>query len=34
VLDAVTMQNARGIKWTTKALVPPGSGFTLRPQAP
>ncbi|NCW45723.1 MAG: class I SAM-dependent methyltransferase [Gemmatimonadaceae bacterium] len=34
VLDAVTMQNARGIKWTTKALVPPGSSFTLRPQAP
>lgn len=34
VLDAVTMRNARGIKWTTKALVPPGSSFTLRPQAP
>jgi 2-polyprenyl-3-methyl-5-hydroxy-6-metoxy-1,4-benzoquinol methylase len=34
VLDAVTMQNARGIKWTTKALVPPRSGFALRPQAP
>jgi 2-polyprenyl-3-methyl-5-hydroxy-6-metoxy-1,4-benzoquinol methylase len=34
VLDAVTMQNARGIRWTTKALVPPGSAFRLRPQAP
>jgi 2-polyprenyl-3-methyl-5-hydroxy-6-metoxy-1,4-benzoquinol methylase len=34
VLDAVTMTNSRGISWTTKALVPPGSGFVLRPQAP
>lgn len=34
VLDAVTMQNARGVRWTTKALVPPGSRYTLPPQAP
>lgn len=34
VLDAVTMTNARGIRWTTKALVPPGSRFELPPQAP
>jgi 2-polyprenyl-3-methyl-5-hydroxy-6-metoxy-1,4-benzoquinol methylase len=34
MLDAVTMTNHRGIRWTTKALVPPGSGFALPPQAP
>jgi len=34
ILDAVTMTNARGIRWTTKALVPPGSSFELPPQAP
>ena len=34
VLDAVTMQNRRGVKWTTKAMVPPTSTFTLPPQAP
>ncbi len=34
VLDAVTMTNRRGIRWTTKALVPPGSRFELPSQAP
>ena len=34
ILDAVTMQNARDVKWTTKALVPPGGTFVLAPQAP
>lgn len=34
VLDAVTMENRRGVRWTTKALVPPGSRYQLPPQAP
>jgi SAM-dependent methyltransferase len=34
MLDAVTIENARGIRWTTKALVPADSTFALPPQAP
>jgi 2-polyprenyl-3-methyl-5-hydroxy-6-metoxy-1,4-benzoquinol methylase len=34
VLDAVTMVNRKGTKWTTKALVPPGSEFQMPPQVP
>ena len=33
-LDAVTLTNHRGIRWTTKALVPPNSRYELPPQAP
>ncbi|WP_439643364.1 class I SAM-dependent methyltransferase [Gemmatimonas sp.] len=33
-LDEVTMVNKRGVKWTTKALVPPNGQFTLPQQAP
>jgi 2-polyprenyl-3-methyl-5-hydroxy-6-metoxy-1,4-benzoquinol methylase len=33
-LDAVTMTNHRGIRWTTKALVSPNSRYELPTQAP
>ncbi len=34
VLDAVTMVNRKGVKWTTKALVPPGGSFEMPQQVP
>lgn len=33
-LDRVTITNARDVRWTVKAMVPPGSSFQMAPQAP
>lgn len=33
-LDRVTITNVRDVRWTVKAMVPPGSTFRMAPQAP
>jgi 2-polyprenyl-3-methyl-5-hydroxy-6-metoxy-1,4-benzoquinol methylase len=33
-LDRVTITNARDVRWTVKAMVPPSSTFRMAPQAP